>query len=487
MNWVTLTHPTRGFRTAWAPARRPSRFVLTALAVFGLCVCVPGVSSAQTPQPGQGEPKQEEPPPEDSPEPLGNARRPYRGLFGGANTGSRRETTVNFNGSISEVYDQDEFDEGEPQLGGLYTNFTGDLDYGRYGSRLDVSASGGANLRYYSRLSEFLAADYHASAGVKALVAPHTSVLVSETFIYSPVALPGLFANPLPPELGEPLPPDSNLAVTNDKVVNLSTTTAVEHEFSLRSALTGNASYQYTNYLAEDTPSSDWSTLDSGVVYRYRVTETNSLRTGYNYRRASYALRDAPEGQGPQPDEHYLFIGAVFERAFSNEQRTTLSFEAGPSIFSAPTATDLLATGDRIRFAFDALVAHQAGKSWLLLASFNRGSQFNQGYGGPVFADELFGSVTGFITSKTDITASMAYTDGQSVLAITGREFVTSTAGARIRHALSRNWALTAQYFYYSYDFTNAPGLPALIAVPERFSRNSVRAGVSVFVPISRR
>jgi hypothetical protein len=484
MNWVIPTLSTLDTRTAGRHARRSVRI---ALAVFGFCLCVTSVSFGQTTQPGQEEPKQEPPPPEDSPDPLGTARRPYQGLFGGANTGSRRENTLNFNGSVAEVYDQDEIDEGEPQLGGLYTNFTADLDYGRFGSRTQVSAAGGANLRYYSQVSEFLAADYHANAGVKTLVAPHTTITIGETLMYSPVGLPWLFPNPLPPELGEPLPPNSNFAVTNDKVFNLSTTAAVEHEFSLRSALTANAGYQYSNYLGDDTPTSDWSTLDSGVVYRYRVTSTGSVRMGYNYRRASYALRDAPGGQGPQPNEHNLFVGVAFNREFSNNQRTMVSFDVGPSIFSAPAATDLLPTSDRVRFGFDAAVGHQLGSSWLLLASFNRGSQFNQGYGGPVFADEVYASVTGYITSRTDVTASLAHTEGQSVLALSGRNFVTTTTGASIRHALSRNWALTGQYFYYSYDFTNAPGLPILIAVPERFSRNSLRGGVSVFLPISRR
>ena len=136
------------------------------LAVCGFCVCMTSVSFAQTTQPGQDEPKQEQPPPEDSPEPLGNARRPYRGLFGGANTGSRRETIVNFNGSVAGVYDQDELGDDEAsQLEGFYTNFPANLDYGRFGTRTEVSANGGANLRYYTQFSEFLAADYHAQRG----------------------------------------------------------------------------------------------------------------------------------------------------------------------------------------------------------------------------------------------------------------------------------------------------------------------------------
>jgi hypothetical protein len=388
---------------------------------------------------------------------------------------------------VLEVYDQDESIEGETQLGGLYTNFAGDLNYGRSGYRADIAATAGVNLRYYTGLSEFLASDYHGGAGVQTLLGPHTTVFVNETLMYSPVGLPGLFPNPLPPELGEPLPPNSNFAVTNDKVISSTTTASAEHAFSFRSQLTANASYQYTDFLSEDTPTDNLSTLESAAAYRYRITSATSFRTGYNYRRASYALRDAPGGQGPQPDEHYPFVGVAFNREFSDQQRTMVSFETGVSVVSAPTQADLLETSDRLRFAFDAVVAHQLGESWLLLGSFNRGSQFNQGYGGPVFADELLGSVTGFLTSRTDVSASVARSEGKSILALAGGQFVTRTASASIRHALSRNWALTGQYFYYSYDFTNAPGLPTLIAVPEQFSRNSLRGGVTVFLPLSRR
>jgi hypothetical protein len=387
---------------------------------------------------------------------------------------------------VSEVYDRDVVESEEPQLGGLYTNLTGDLDYGRYGSRVQFATTGGANLRYYTRLSKFLVADYHAGAGVEARVTPRTTMLLTEVVGYAPVALPGLFANPLPPALGEPLPPDSRFAVTTDKMVTAVTAASFEHEFSVRSQLVGSGSYRYSNHLAERARATDWSTLDSGVFYRYRVTREGSLRAGYNYRRASYALPDAPRGRGPQPAEQNVFIGAAVDREFTAQHRTMMSFEGGVSVFSQTSATDLLQVGEGSRFVFDAVVAHQIGRSWLLLGSLDRGSQFNQGYGGPIFADALYMSATGFIDARTDITASWARTEGESVLAIVGPPFTATAAGARFRFALSRNWALTAEYFRYSYDFTNAPGFPALIGVPERFRRNSLRGGVSIFQPILR-
>jgi hypothetical protein len=164
-----------------------------------------------------------------------------------------------------------------------------------------------------------------------------------------------------------------------------------------------------------------------------------------------------------------------------------LSFEGGTSVFSSTAPTGLLRDADRLRFVYDAAVAHQIGATWLLVGSLDRGSQFDQGYGGPVFADSVTGSVTGFFNSRTDITASVAYTEGESLLAIAGRRFSMALGGARLRFALSRNWALTGEYFRYSYDFTNAPDFPTLIGVTERFTRNSIRGGVLVFLPLSPR
>jgi hypothetical protein len=455
------------------------------VAVFGFCVCATNVSFGQTTQPRREGPEQQAPP-EDSPEPLGNARRMYRGLFGGANTGPRRETTLSFTGSVSEVYGREDVDEGEPELAGLYTNFIGDLDYGRYGSRTQMVATGGANLRYYSQQSEFLAANYHAGVGVGTRVAPQTTIRIGETVTYGPAALPWLLPEPLPPELGGPLPPDNNFAVTNDKAVGSATTATVEHGFSVRSQLSASGSYRYTNYLAEDVPTSDWSTLHVGVFYRRRITSTRSIRTGYNYRRASYTVPEAPDGRGPQPAEHNLFIGVTVDHAFSEQQRTMVSLEGGPSLFNF-TARDLDPSSDRLRFVFAAAVAHQIGSSWLLAASFDRGSQFNRGYGGPVYADEFYASATGFLNARTDVTASVAHAQADRVLGVEGRRFITTSAGASFRYALSRTWAVEGRYFHYSYDFTESPGIPILLAVPERFSRHSVRGGVSVFVPISPR
>lgn len=460
------------------------------LAVFTLCLGAASLASGQTTAPGREEPRQEQPIPEDEPEPLPNARRRYEALFGGATTEQRGRSFLNFNGSVLQVYDRDEVEEGEPELGGLYTNVTGDLDFRRDGTRTTFAANGGGNFRYYTQLSQFLAADYHGGVGVESRVTPVTTLRFNQAIAYSPVTLPNLFADPLPPELGAPLPPGPNFAVNNNRFLTMASTAAVEHGFSVRSQFVVRGSYRNSNFLDEPedpaTPSSDWSMLDSGAFYRYRVTESRSLRAGYNYRRASYGWTETAAGPGPQPDEHNFFVGATIDREFSAETRTMVSVAGGTSVFGAGSP-DLLQSGDQLRFTFDASVAQQIGKTWLLLGSFQRGSQFDQGYGGPVFGDAFGVSATGFFNARTDLTAWLAHTEGQTLLSLASQRFDTTTGGARFRFALSRNWALTTEYFRYAYDFTNAPDFPFVPGVPERFARNSIRGGVLVFLPLVQR
>ena len=188
-------------------------------AVFGLCVCAASASYGQTTQPRQAGPGAGAGAPEDSPQPLGKARRLYRALFGGANTGQRRETILSFSGSVFEVYSQEEVDEGEPALDGLYTNLTGTWTTRGTAPAWRLRRRAVAAFAITPRLSQVLAVEYHAGVGVQARVAPQTTMFVRQSARYGPVGLPILFAEPLPPELGDPLPPDSDFAVTDDKVV----------------------------------------------------------------------------------------------------------------------------------------------------------------------------------------------------------------------------------------------------------------------------
>ena len=173
---------------------------------------------------------------------------------------------------------------------GTYTNFVGDLRFVRRGSRLQVAGTGGANARYYpSPIAEFVAYDYHAGFGLSARMSPITTVEVNQSISYSPVFLFGLFATAQPPLLGEARPPATDYAVTDDRSVTGSTSVEVERGLSDRAAVNFIGGFRRSHYLVASPNGTDFTSVDAGGLYTYRMTEDGDLVFGYTYRRARYS------------------------------------------------------------------------------------------------------------------------------------------------------------------------------------------------------
>ena len=102
----------------------------------------------------------------------------------------------------------------------------------------------------------------------------------------------------------------------------------------------------------------------------------------------------------------------------------------------------------------------------------------------PVFADSFSADLNGLLTPRMDLSAGVGYSTGQSTSVVNASTFDTYTASVRVRHALTRAWAVYAQYLYYFYDFGRAQ-VP--IGVPSSMERNGVRVGITVWVPVIRR
>jgi hypothetical protein len=431
----------------------------------------------------------QEPPAEGPQQPIGS-RRPFRVLFGDARAEPELSRGVDFTGSVFEVYDQNLLaDVGSLTSSaalnpsGAYTNLVGDLRFVRRGSRLQMAGTGGANARYYSGLGEFVASDYHAGFGVSARTSPLTTVEASQTLSYSPVSLLGLFVNAQTPLLGDARPPVTDFAVTDDRSVTAATGVEVERGLSDRALVSFTGGFRRSHYLVENQNGTDFSTVDGGGLYRYRVTEEGDLEFGYTYRRARYTGGQASTRR-LQPDEHLARVGLAFHPTLSEARRTVLTFQGGTSLVRAPFATSALEMGWQLRLVGDASVLHQLGRTWQVVGSFERGTAFVEGLNAPVFTDAISVSTNGFVNSRTDLLASLAYSNGEPSLVGAATTFSTTTANARVRVALSSRWAFTSEYLFYFYDFSTitqlAPGLSP------RVKRNSVRAGLALWLPLHR-
>ncbi|NOT25662.1 MAG: hypothetical protein HOP16_06115 [Acidobacteria bacterium] len=448
------------------------------LVCLGLCMSAAALAQGQPPPDAGSAPAPR----------VGNP--PLRALFGSSETDPELTRGVDITGSVFEVYDQNLLAEAGMQAPsrllerrGAYTNLLGDVRYERRGSRLQLGGTGGASARYYPGISEFLATDYHAGFGVSARTTPLTTVAVNQAFSYSPIFLLGLFVTGQEPRLGDPRQSVTDFAVTDDRSVTTSTSADVERRLSDRSLAIASGSYRRSHYLVENPNGTDFTTLDGGGVYRYLLSNDHDLELGYTYRRARYS-GEGLFGPRPEPNEHIVNAGFSYHPTLTESRPTVVTFDVGTAIVHAPVPTDVFRLTRQVRVVGEATVLHQVGRTWLLEGAFKRGTAFVEGLGAPVFVDAVTATANGFLNRRTDMLLSLSYSSGEPSLVGAITTFSTTSVNARVRFALSSRWAVTSEYLFYHYDFSKIPDL--LPGLNPRVQRNSVRAGVSLWLPAFR-
>ena len=81
---------------------------------------------------------------------------------------------------------------------------------------------------------------------------------------------------------------------------------------------------------------------------------------------------------------------------------------------------------------------------------------------------------------------------GQEVVTLSLRQmaplndqFTTYTGDVRLRYALGRTWATYAEYLFYYYTFNR--NLTLIPGIPPGLTRNGLRVGVTLWVPVRER
>ena len=412
-------------------------------------------------------------------------RRPYRAVFGGAGTRTDLTRTLDFNGAVTEAYDDDRLaDVAAPDASrlansdGFYSGLVGDLAFRRKGGRLELVLNGGGNARYYSDLKKALAPDYHVGTGLSARMSPRTQVRVDQAFSYAPVDLLGVFVGALPPTLGQVAPVATDFAVNDNRSYSNSTSGQVSRRMSARSDVTMNGSMLLRHFLADHSGSNRFRERGAGGVYAYRLNAGASVRLGYGYRQAEY---QGASGASPNPAEHALDIGIDLHRTLSDSRRTAFTLKTGSAVLQAPSPSNPLASTRQLRILVDASLAHEMGETWHLVGSYRRGSDLVVGLTSPIFSDALTISTNGFLSRRVDFISAFSYSTGEPSLATTSQTFTTYTGNARLRVAIHQRWATTAEYLHYFYDFSKTPQLAQ--GFDPRFSRNLLRVGLSLWLP----
>jgi len=405
-----------------------------------------------------------------------------------AGTSSRSGTpTSGLLVTVSEAYDDNILADGGAgvqnslQKSGVYTDLTANFSFHTAGRRLQFGSAAGTDVRYYSDQHTIVGVGHYGSSGLT-YSTPRSTFSVDGGVAYAPSYLYRLFATVVAnPSVGDTVA--SGYAVNDSSSYNYDARIGFTQNLSPRNRIRLSGEGRYTDFLHTTTQtnsfgSRDLTTYESGVTFSRGLTRDVNLNVGYTYRRAQYYT-------GAFPTEHDATFGLEYEHPLSKTRRTHLHVAVATAMLDAPVQGD--ATGEfrtQYRAIADASLRHQFARTWQVSSAYNRGLGFIEGFATPVATDGLSINTTGLVSRRVDLAASASYSVGEPVIVDQSSGFTTYAANVRMRIALNNQWALYTEYLYYYYDFSRG-FVP--IGLPSQMSRNSVRAGLTLWVPVGGR
>jgi hypothetical protein len=417
------------------------------------------------------------------------APRGPQGLFGGVQPDARANTRLDFGLSFVEGYDQDipttlvgSVDANSLQSGGYTTMLNASANYAWRRNRTEIAANGASAIRHDSELGATRNAGHSAGLGFNTRLGGRTTLYLNQSASYSPTYLYALF-----PTDGALVPGDARTASSTDFNVSTQesyvyeTKLSMKHELTPRRRFEFGGEYTYTDRLQE---SDGWTDIDGyGVNGGYTQQVARNTGVGATVRYHSGTFGYFADGTSTE-------IGADFnvdyQRPLSATRRLSLRLGIGVSGTDIPQqVTTEVGLTRQYRGTVDATVGYQFGRSWQARLNVRRGVEYMQDLPTPVFAQGASASIDGLLSRRTDLSASVGYSTGESILNREGLIFDTYAARLKMRFALSRNWAAYGEYLYYYYDFRG--GLQLLPGIPNGLERNGARAGLTLWVPALRR
>jgi hypothetical protein len=406
----------------------------------------------------------------------------FRPVFGGASPGSANGTSLNMTFDLAEAYDDNVLSDpggislATVQASGFYTVVTPQVALAARGDRMQLFVTAGSGARRYQDSQNFVVTNHSFATGLNARFSKQTTMSLNQSVGYTPSYLYGLFASLAPPLPGDVVPSAPDYAVDTVRSYTYVTTAGLVHQLTPRAVLSFDGVFQRADIVGSAAGYSDLRSYEAGSRFAYSLNRDTRLRIGYKYRAAEYStvLR---------PYEHDVDLGLEYSRALSRTRRSSFALSAGPTLVEeTPAASDPDGVRRHYRLRASALLNRQIARTWSVQGGYQRGLAFIEGLEAPVYTDALTATVGGFLNRRVDVTLMAAATTGDLLVAGAQSGFTTATGNARWRVALGRTTAAYLEYMVYRYDFGQGVRLPP--GVPLNLTRNSVRAGLTIWIPV---
>lgn len=397
-------------------------------------------------------------------------RQPYRSLFGPGESDEARADQLTVNMSVySGLDDTSRFETGALQddallAGRAHQGGTMTLALLRRRPRATIVASASSALRYYHSLSRIGTQKHSGGFGASVLASRRLTFRFSQELSYSPSYQMTLGHAPQQESPDVTFAPaNADYGVAREKQVTSGSAAGATYVWNEGRDLTLGYNLSYTNYFER----SDFGMQLGAARFTQRLTSALALRLGYGLGSGSSAgLRSAVH--------HDLDIGLAFNKAFALSPRTSVGFTSGSTVISIDTQRHFELTGS-------AQLSRLLSRRWTSSLAYQRGLTQVDTMPRPYVANTLNGNLGGFIGSRVKVTVQPLYSWGADIADAT-RTFHSVTGTTRVDTAVSRNWAIFGELFYYDYRFAASPDLPAALAAG--IKRQGLRWGLALWKPL---
>ncbi len=406
---------------------------------------------------------------------IGSGQRPIAPLFGQGRPAGAQSLDLSlatFGGYDTNVVEDDPGSIIDPRTerSGSFSGLNAKLAFLHKWRRVSFGLSGDSALRYYAGGSEIVGLQHAAGAGLDVeLERTHISLSQSLAFVpfYSFSTLPLLFTG----AVGDAFAPNADQSIVRRDERLYATFVTVTRTFGDRISATASGSLQGADF---DKDSTGMRNLSGMGRLSFGLTKDLSLVAGYGASEATYR---EPLHDQQRFRTHSVDAGVMFDRPLSLTRRTTLGVTAGTTAIEDESRTT------QYRLIGDARLNRDIGRTWHATAAYHRGVGFVEGFLQPFYTDSLNLNIGGLVHSRVETTVTGGYSNGEMGLFQTTRT-ESYSATTRLRVALTREVALSAQYLFYRYRFEQANSLPEQL--PPYLERQGLRIGLDVWLPLAR-
>lgn len=276
--------------------------------------------------------------------------------------------------------------------------------------------------------------------------------------------------------LSTPLNLTPSLGVVEQRWLALSGTAGYQHYWSARYQTEVQAGAGRVSPVGDIGLNSEWQ--NAMVNQDVLISPSVALVGSYRVERSTQIVPTLPA----QPIEyHTASAGARFSHRISSRRRVSLSLSAGATRLRS---SDVLTSSQSAFPSFSAGVEFVALRSWDLSLRANRGVSALSGVSTtPMETDTVALSLNGSIRRRLRVSLLGSYLRGVAVSQ--GATTATTTTGTggtmQVRYGLATWLAMFTTYSYYEHRID---GSLAPVGLPPIYNRQSLRAGVTLWLPL---